>query len=229
MTGFIIPPPERPALAVVGDDRRFCVRRIFCVARNYADHVREMGTDPDATPPAFFTKPADAVVPSGATIPFPAATQNLHHEVELVVALGKGGRDIPAGVAREQIFACTVGLDLTRRDIQAAAKQRQGPWDMAKGFDDSAPCGALVKLTPAARLDRGRIWMTVNDELRQEGDLAQMIWPVEKIIEHLSTLVRLEPGDLVFTGTPSGVGPLSVGDHAVAGVEGFGTLELTIG
>ncbi len=228
MTEFVLEPPPIPSLVVVDDERRFPVRRIFCVARNYADHVKEMGGDPSRTPPSFFTKPADAVVPSGATIPYPAATNTLHHEVELVVALGGGGVEIPATSARELIFGCTVGLDLTRRDIQAVAKEKKGPWDMAKGFDDSAPCGALVPLAPGLSLERGRIWMEVNGELRQEGDLGQMIWGVTEIIAQLSTLVRLAPGDLIFTGTPSGVGPLIVGDTIAAGIEGLGTLELAI-
>jgi len=232
MSELIFTAPQTPTLAVAGDARRFPVRRIFCVGRNYAEHVREMGTSPETTPPAFFTKPADAVVDADpsleAAIPYPPATRNFHYEVELVVALGAGGADVPAAHAAELIFGGAVGLDLTRRDLQQAAKAQQGPWDMAKGFDLSAPCGALVPLTPAARLDEGRIFLAVNGALKQDGDLSQMIWPVAGVLAELSKLVKLQPGDLVFTGTPAGVGPLVRGDRVTAEVEGFGALALRI-
>ena len=229
MTGFVIPPPAVPALAVAGSDQVFPLRRVFCVGRNYAAHAREMGSDPDREPPFFFTKPADAVVPASGVVPYPPATRELHHEVELVVALKGGGKDIAPDAAMDLVWGYGVGLDLTRRDLQAVAKKDGRPWDMAKGFDASAPCSPLV---PAERIGHprdARIWLEVNGQARQEGNLDEMIWPVADVIAALSRLVALAPGDLIFTGTPAGVDALRPGDKVRGGVDGVTTFELEIG
>ena len=228
MTGFVITPPAVPALAVDGSDQAFPLRRVFCVGRNYAAHAREMGSDPDREPPFFFTKPADAVVPAGAPLPYPPATRELHHEVELVVALGAGGADIDPAGALDLVWGYGVGLDLTRRDLQAIAKKDGRPWDMAKGFDASAPCSPLLPVARTGHPQQGRIWLEVNGDIRQEGNLDEMIWPVADVIAALSRLVTLAPGDLIFTGTPSGVGALQPGDRVRGGVDGVTTFELTV-
>jgi fumarylpyruvate hydrolase len=201
---------------------------VFCVGRNYAAHAREMGHDPDREPPFFFTKPADALVPGGGAIPYPQATRDLHHEVELVVALGQGGTDIPEAQALERVFGYAVGIDLTRRDLQAEAKELRRPWDMAKAFDRSAPISAL---RPAARIghpERGAIWLKVNDAVRQSSDLDHHIWSVAETIAYLSRLVELAPGDLIFMGTPEGVAAVGRGDRLDASIEGIGDLQVTI-
>jgi fumarylpyruvate hydrolase len=217
-----------PSAAIAGDSRRFPVRRIFCVALNYAAHAREMGKEPGAEPPFFFTKPADAIVESGAAIPYPGLTQNLHHEIELVAALDKGGADVSAAAALGCVFGYAAGIDLTRRDLQTEARNAGRPWDMSKAFDNSAPIGAI---RPAAQIDhprRGRIALSVNGAVRQQGDLSDMIWGVAAIIAELSRFVALAPGDLIFTGTPSGVGPLAPGDRAEGEIEGVGAVRVTI-
>ncbi len=210
-------------IAIAGSAERFQVRRIFCVGQNYADHAREMGSDPTRQSPFFFTKPADAVVASGVTLAFPVRTADLHHEVEMVVALGGGGQDIPAAEAAALVFGFAAGIDLTRRDLQAAAKDARRPWDMAKGFDASAPVGPLTRGAPPAS---GAIALTVNGDTRQSGDLDMMIWSVPEIIAALSTYVRLAPGDLIYTGTPAGVGPIRPGDRVRAIVAGAEPLEI---
>ncbi len=218
-----IPVVTAPTIAIVGSAARFPVRRIFCVGQNYADHAREMGSDPDRQQPFFFTKPADAVVPGGGTLPYPSMTQDLHHEVELVVALGAGGRDIDAAEATAKIFGHAVGIDLTRRDLQAAAKAAGRPWDMAKGFDRSAPIAAL---TPGAPPATGAITLTIDGEPRQSGDLSMMIWSVAEVIATLSRQVELAPGDLIFTGTPAGVGPILPGAQVRAAITDLEPLEI---
>lgn len=218
-----IPSVAVPTVAIAGTDARFPVRRIFCVGQNYADHAREMGSDPDRQKPFFFTKPADAVTDSGVALPFPPRTADLHHEVELVVALGAGGRDIAVDAAPALIFGHAVGLDLTRRDLQAEAKKAGRPWDMSKGFDHSAPVGALTPGVPPAR---GAIALTINGQIRQSGDLDQMIWSVPEIIAALSTYVALAPGDLVFTGTPAGVGPILPGEAVRGTIQGLAPIEV---
>lgn len=228
---FVFPPPAPPAVEIQGRSERFPIHRIYCVGRNYAAHAREMGKDPDREPPFFFAKPADAVVANGAKIPFPSRTEALHHEIEWVVALGKGGVNIPVGQALEHVFGYALGLDLTRRDLQAAAKDKGRPWDTGKGFDRSAP---ITAITPATRLDhweRARIWLEVNGQQRQQGALADMIWSVPEIIAELSTLFDLAPGDLIYTGTPAGVAALEAGDRLEGGVDGLDmeTLRITIG
>ena len=227
MTDFVIPVPPTPSVPVTGGGR-FPVRRIFCVGRNYAEHAREMGHDPDREPPFFFTKPADALVTDGADMPYPSGTADLHHEVELVIALGRGGAEISVAEAARCVWGAAVGLDMTRRDLQAEAKRLGRPWDMAKGFDQSAPIGALVPADPAWLLDRGAITLEVNGALRQSGDLAEMIWSVPEVIAALSCLVRLAPGDLVFTGTPAGVGPVGRGDRLIGRVAGLPSLETRV-
>ncbi len=209
MTAYVIAPPAETALPVEGGGL-FPVRRIYCVGRNYADHAREMGADPDREPPFFFSKPRDAVI-CGEAVPYPPATHDLHHEVELVLAVGGAGADMSPEEAGSLIFGAAVGVDLTRRDLQAEAKKAGRPWDMAKGFDGSAPIG-LVR--PGRAPDAGAITLSVDGEERQSGDLSWMIWSNAEILSHLSGLVRLEPGDLVFTGTPAGVGAINP-DHQI--------------
>lgn len=226
---YVFDPPQIPSLAVEGTEERFPVSRVFCVGRNYAEHAVEMGHDPEREPPFFFTKPAAAVVPGGGNLPFPSATSDLHHEIELVVAIGRGGEHIPAHRALEHVFGYGVGLDMTRRDLQSQAKEMSRPWDMAKGFDRSAP---VSPISPAARIghpEEGAIWLKVNGQVRQQGDLAQQIWKVPETIAYLSTLVELRPGDLLMTGTPKGVGPVQVGDRLEGHIEGVGDLQVTFG
>lgn len=216
---------DAPSVGVRGSDWRWPVRRIFCVGRNYADHVREMGGDPTREPPIFFSKPADAAVEPAQAIPYPPRTGDLHHEVELVVALGAGGANISPEDAPGCVYGYAVGNDLTRRDLQSVARKAGAPWDMAKGFDCSAPLGEIHPASEVGHPARGRIWLAVNGVLRQESDLGSMIWSVPEIIAELSTYVALRPGDLIFTGTPEGVGPLRVGDRVTAGIDGLGSLD----
>lgn len=215
----VIPILQAPTVAIAQSQERFPVRRIFCVGQNYADHAREMGSDPARQPPFFFAKPADAVVESGRRLPFPSKTADLHHEVELVVALGAGGMDVKPADAPSLIFGYAVGIDLTRRDMQAEAKKTGRPWDMAKGFDRSAPMGALRRGVPPAQ---GAIGLTIDGRVRQSGDLRDMIWSVADIIGFLSSYVAVAAGDLIFTGTPAGVGPIRREEEVcgtLAGVE----------
>jgi fumarylpyruvate hydrolase len=228
MTEFVITAPETASVAVAGSSARFPVRRVFCVGRNYAAHAREMGSDPNREPPFFFTKPADAVVPASGAVPYPPSTNDMHHEIELVVALKAGGKDIDAAQALDLVWGYGVGLDLTRRDLQAVAKDAGRPWDMAKGFDASAPCSALHPVSDVGHPAQARIWLEVNGTLRQEGNLDEMIWPIADVIASLSRLVTLAPGDLIYSGTPSGVGALQPGDRVRGGVDGVDTFELTI-
>jgi len=215
-------------VAVEGTAERFPVRRILCVGRNYAAHAREMGKDPDREPPFFFLKPADTVVDSGAAIPYPPLTGNLHHEIELVVAIGTGGTDIPVARARDHVFGYGVGLDLTRRDLQLEARDKGRPWDWGKGFDRSAPCAALRPAARAGHPEHGRIWLAVNGEVRQDADIADLIWSVPEVVAIASQAMELKPGDLIMTGTPAGVGPLVPGDRVTGGVEGLGEIAITI-
>ena len=221
---WVIPPAPPVALPVEGTEAAFPVARVFCVGRNYAEHAVEMGHDPHREPPFFFMKPATAVVPNGGLLPFPPATDDLHHEVELVVALSGGGERISVERAMEHVFGYAVGLDMTRRDIQAKAKEMGRPWDMGKGFDRSAPIGALRAAEAIGHPDAGAIWLRVNGELRQEGDLGQQIWNVPETIAYLSTLVELRPGDLIMTGTPRGVGRVLRGDHLEGHIDKVGEL-----
>ncbi len=232
MTEFVIEPPAQAVVPVAGSAGVFPVRRIYCVGRNYAAHAREMGADPTREAPFFFCKPADAVVPvlpgASLALPYPTQTRDFHYEAELVVAIGQGGADIPVEAALAHIWGYTVGLDMTRRDLQAALKSKGHPWEAAKAFDRSAPIAPLVPVAACGHPQAGAIWLTVNGQPRQRGDLADMIWSVAEIVARLSTLFRLEPGDLIFTGTPEGVGPVVSGDAIEAGVEGVGKLALKI-
>jgi fumarylpyruvate hydrolase len=225
-TGYAIPAPALTTVPVAGTDAVFPVARVFCVGRNYAEHSIEMGHDPDRELPFFFMKPADAVVPPGR-LPFPTQTQELHHEIELVVALGEGGREIPVERALDHVFGYAVGLDMTRRDMQAVAKKAGRPWDMAKGFDQSAPTSAIRAAEEIGHPTSGAVWLRINGEPRQEGDLDQQIWKVPETIGYLSTLVSLRPGDLIMTGTPKGVGPVEPGDHLEGHIDGVGDLSVS--
>ncbi|MCE1203774.1 MAG: fumarylacetoacetate hydrolase family protein [Holophagaceae bacterium] len=224
----VVPVPSVPVLPIEGATQVFPVRRIYCIGRNYADHAREMGMDPEREPPFFFGKPHDTVVPGGGSIAYPPLTSNLHYEVELVVALSTGGRDIPASEAPGHIYGYAVGIDLTRRDLQAKAKDKGQPWDTAKGFDQSAPVSRILPVSAGGHFGRGAIWLSVNGVEKQRGDLSQMIWSVPEIIAHVSRFVALAPGDLIFTGTPAGVGPIVPGDKVRCGIEGLGELEIEV-
>jgi fumarylpyruvate hydrolase len=227
MSEFVIAPPPMPAVPVEGGGR-FPVRRIFCVGRNYAEHAKEMGGDPSREPPFFFTKPADAVLTGGADMPYPTGTSDLHHEMELVAAIGRGGAAIAPAEALAHVYGYAAGLDMTRRDLQNEAKKAGRPWDMSKGFDFSAPIGAIA---PAARIGHpaeGRIELKVNGAVRQSSDLSQMIWSTAETIAYLSNLVRLAPGDLIFTGTPAGVAAVVRGDLLEGEIAGVGRVRTRI-
>ncbi len=224
----VFPVPPAILLPVLGTSAAFPVRRVYCVGRNYAEHAREMGADPDREPPFFFGKPQDAVVPGGGDIAYPPATSNLHHEVELVVALSKGGRDIPIQQTLEGVFGYAVGIDLTRRDLQTKAKEKGQPWETAKGFDHSGPVSPLTPVSAIGHPEKGAIWLSVNGCEKQRGDLSSMIWSVSEVIAQLSGFVTLAPGDLIFTGTPAGVGPLVRGDQVHCGIEGLAELDIRI-
>jgi fumarylpyruvate hydrolase len=227
MTGYVIAPPARPSVPVDGVPERFPVRRIYCVGRNYAAHAREMGGDPTREAPFFFTKPGDAVVETDSDIPYPPLTEDLHHEVELVLAIGAAGQDLSLENAAERIWGWAVGVDLTRRDLQAEAKAHGRPWDASKGFDFSAPLGPIVPRRQLASPE-GRIRLSVEGQLRQDGRLADMIWSPAEIVAQASHLWRLEPGDLIFTGTPDGVGPIGPGERVEAEIDGLPPLTFTI-
>lgn len=226
---YVFPPAPVPTVAVADSDERIPVRRIFCVGRNYAAHAREMGKDPDRDPPFFFTKPGDAVVPDGETIAYPPETENFHYEAELVVVIGQAGRDIAEQDARAHIWGYAVGNDLTRRDLQLAAREKGRPWDFGKAFDRSAVIGPVHPVARIGHPERGFIRLTVNGETRQDADLSELIWSVPEIICILSHSIGLRPGDLIMTGTPAGVGPLAVGDRCVVSIEGLGAITTTIG
>ena len=225
MSAYVLDPPAVPTVPVEGEAAAFPVRRILCVGRNYAAHRREMGGD-DRDPPFFFAKPADAVVPPGTDPAYPQRTGNLHHEIELVVAIGRGGADIAADQALDLIYGYAVGVDLTRRDLQAAARDKGQPWDSAKGFDASAPISAIRRWKGAP--PQGRIALSVNGQVRQDATVADMIWNVPEIVSEASKLWKLAPGDLIYTGTPEGVGPLVRGDRVEGEVEGVGKLAFQV-
>jgi fumarylpyruvate hydrolase len=229
MTTFAITPPAIPSLAIAGSSERFPLRRVFCVGRNYAAHAREMGANPDREPPFFFSKPADAVVPAAGVLPYPPETRDMHHEVEMVVAIGKPGVNVSPDDALSLVWGYGVGLDLTRRDLQAVAKEMSRPWDMAKGFDASAPCSELHPVSEVGHPSDARIWLEVNGAVKQEGNLNEMVWPVADVIAYLSRYVALQPGDLIFSGTPAGVGPLAPGDRVRGGVDGVAAFQLEVG
>jgi len=224
---YAIPSWDLPSVAVSGSEERFPVRRIYCIGRNYAAHAREMGAD-EREPPFFFLKPGDAIVQNGATIPYPPATENFHYEAELVAAIGKGGTNISIDDANGHIFGYGVGIDLTRRDLQEEAKGMRRPWDMGKGFDASAPCSEIYPANKIGHPTSGAITLTVNGEDRQSGDIGDMIWNIPESVAYLSSLVTLEPGDLIYTGTPEGVGAVNRGEEIVVHVDGVCDLTLKI-
>jgi fumarylpyruvate hydrolase len=225
---YVIPPPAQPTIAVTGTVKQFPVRRIWCVGRNYLEHIREMGQD-EREPPFFFAKPADALVPDGATIPYPPLTKDLHHEVELVVALKSGGRNVAVKRANDCIYGYGVGIDLTRRDLQIASRDIKRPWEIGKAFDASAPCGPLRPAAEIGHPARGRITLKCNGKIRQDGDLEQLIWNVPEVIAKLSEMVELAAGDVIMTGTPSGVAATVPGDKLECEVAGVGRLTVTVG
>lgn len=229
---FIFPPAGVPSLPVLNSDQRFPVRHLYCVGRNYAAHAREMGVDPTREPPLFFTKPAHAIVQDGMQIPYPLATDDLHHEVELVLALGdslppEGASHLDLKSADAAIWGWAVGLDLTRRDLQARAKAAGQPWDAAKGFDQSAPCGTITRRSDLETVS-GAIRLWVGDDLRQSAHLADMIWSPAQIVAEASKLWRLAPGDLIYTGTPEGVGAVARGQTLKASIDGLSPLTVDV-
>ncbi|MFA7270208.1 MAG: fumarylacetoacetate hydrolase family protein [Sterolibacterium sp.] len=229
---YVFPPPALPSLPVAGSSERYAVRRVYCVGRNYAAHAREMGFDPDRDPPFFFAKPADAVVAvlPGATaeIPYPSATQDYQHEIELVVAIGRAGADIDVSRALDHAWGYAVGLDMTRRDLQLALRNKGCPWEPGKAFDASAPIGPITPAAQVPGVDKAAIWLAVNGIERQRATIDHLIWNIAETIAHLSKYFRLAPGDLIFTGTPEGVGKVVLGDMLVGGIDGLGEISVRI-
>ncbi len=232
MSDYLFPPAPVTSVPVHGSDKQFPVRRVYCVGRNYAEHAREMGFDPDREPPFFFCKPADAVVPvaDGQTLAldYPSQTENYHYEIELVVAIGKGGRDIPVEQANEHVYGYAVGLDMTRRDRQLEMRKMGRPWEIGKAFDRSAPMAPLHPAAAVGHPTQAALWLQVNGADRQRSDIQKLIWSVPETIAYLSGLFELQPGDLIFTGTPEGVGPVVKGDLMVGGVDGLGELRVKV-
>jgi fumarylpyruvate hydrolase len=226
---YVFAPLPIPALQIRGSDKLFPVHRIYCVGRNYAEHAIEMGHDPNREAPFFFQKNPDTLVPSGGTFPYPDASKDVHHELEMVVALKSGGKDIAAGQALSHVFGYAVGLDMTRRDLQGEAKKQGRPWEVGKAFESAAPCSEIVPASAIGHPAQGAVWLKVNGEPRQNGDLNQLIWKVPEMIAHLSGLFELRAGDLIFSGTPAGVGPVKRGDVLHGGVDGVGELKVTVG
>jgi fumarylpyruvate hydrolase len=224
---YVFPPPLQSSIPVAGSTALFPVRRVYCVGRNYAEHAREMGAD-SREPPFFFSKPADALVPGGGDVAYPQATDNLQHEVELVVALHQGGVCIPLEQALDCVFGYAVGFDLTKRDLQQRSKEKGQPWDMGKGFDQGGPIGEIQTVAQVGHPAQGGIWLKVNGERRQDADLAQMTWKVAEIIANLSTYIALAPGDVIFTGTPAGVSTVLRGDVLEGGIVGIGELRIRL-
>jgi fumarylpyruvate hydrolase len=228
MTEFVFAPHPLPSLPIAGSDARFPIHRIYCVGRNYADHALEMGHDPSREAPFFFQKNADSVLQPLQDFPYPSASKDVHHEIELVVALHAGGSDIPAAHALDCVFGYGVGLDMTRRDLQGEAKKAGKPWEVGKAFEHAAPCSALHPAAKIGHPQSGAIWLKVNGAVRQQGDLNQMIWKVPEMISYLSGLFTLRAGDLIYSGTPAGVGPVVRGDRLEGGIDGVGTLDLSV-
>ncbi len=225
---YVFPPPARPALAVSGSEQRFPVHRVYCVGRNYAAHAIEMGHDPDREEPFFFQKNPDSLLAGGSDFPYPPKTSDVHHEIELVVALASGGMDLAVEKATECVFGYAVGLDMTRRDLQGRMKKLGRPWEIGKAFEHAAPCSEIIPAGLIGHPREGRVQLRVNGELRQDGDLNQLIWKVPEILCHLSGLFTLAPGDLIFTGTPAGVGAVQRGDYLQGSIDGVGTIEVRV-
>ncbi|HEX2010994.1 MAG TPA: fumarylacetoacetate hydrolase family protein [Roseateles sp.] len=228
MTDYVFAPQEQPSVAVRGSQQRYAVSRIFCVGRNYAAHAREMGGNPDREPPFYFTKPANALLPSGSSMAYPPGTQNLHYEMELVIAIGTPVYKATPEAAAAAVWGYAAGLDMTRRDLQAEAKAAGRPWDTAKGFENSAVITELVPAAQIGELKAGAITLDVNGSEKQRGDLSDMIWSVPEIVANLSQFYHLQPGDLIYTGTPEGVGAVRPGDRISGRIEGLLELSLTI-
>jgi fumarylpyruvate hydrolase len=226
---YIFAPHQLPTLPIRGSDKVFPVHRIYCVGRNYAEHAIEMGHDPNREAPFFFQKNPDTLVPSGGTFPYPDASKDVHHELEMVVALKSGGKDIALDKALGHVFGYAVGLDMTRRDLQGEAKKLGRPWEVGKAFESAAPCSEIVPVSAIGHPAQGAVWLKVNGEARQKGDLNQLIWKVPEMIAYLSGLFELRAGDLIFSGTPAGVGPVKRGDVLHGGVDGVGELKVTVG
>ena len=224
-TDFVIPAAPQASIPVAGTSKSFPVRRVWCVGRNYLEHIREMGND-ERAPPFFFAKHADMIAPAGAAIPYPSLTKDLQHEVEFIVALKSGGANIKPEDALAHVYGYGVGIDLTRRDLQMASRKKEQPWEIGKSFDQSAPCGALRPASEIGHPAKARIWLKVNGEIRQDGDLEQMIWNTAEIISKLSQQVSVGAGDVIMTGTPAGVGPLVAGDSVECGIDGIGELKI---
>ena len=227
MTAYVIPAHTMPSLPVAGESKSFPVRRIWCVGRNYLEHIREMGND-ERQPPFFFAKHADMIVGEGASIPYPSLTKDFQHEVEMVVALKSGGANIDPKNALDHVYGYGVGIDLTRRDLQMASRKKEQPWEIGKSFDFSAPCGALRPASEIGHPAKGKIWLNVNGTEKQKGDLSELIWNVSEIIAKLSLQVTLGAGDIILTGTPAGVAALTSGDKIECGIDGIGTLKVSI-
>ena len=226
---YVFDAPKQASLAVQGTEDRFPIRRIFCVGRNYEAHAREMGKDPTREAPFFFTKPADAALDTPCEIAYPKLTENLHHEIELVIAIGKGGSEIAEDDVMDHVWGAAVGLDMTRRDLQGEAKEMGRPWDWGKAFDQSAPIGPIKPIAEVPSVEKGRIWLAVNGTIRQDADIADLIWSVREHVSILSRAMTLAPGDIVMTGTPAGVGAVVSGDVITGGIDGIGELEVKIG
>lgn len=224
---FVIPMSDPPSVAIAGSEDRFPVHRVYCIGRNYLAHVREMGND-ERQPPFFFQKPLDALLPSGGEFPYPPASENVQHEVELVVAIGKGGTDIAVEDALDHVYGYALGFDMTRRDLQEKAKETGKPWEASKAFDHAAPIAPIRRVSEIGHPTDSRIWLAVNGEVKQDCTLDLQIWNVPEGIAHLSTLFEVKPGDLIFTGTPAGVGPVKPGDVMTGGIDGVGELEITV-
>ncbi|NQV48549.1 MAG: fumarylacetoacetate hydrolase family protein [Rhodospirillaceae bacterium] len=224
---FVIPAPPTASVEIAGTDDRFPVRRIYCIGRNYLAHIRELGND-ERKPPFFFQKPADALLPSGGDFPYPPQSNDVHHEIELVVAIAKGGKNIAAADALDHVYGYSLGIDMTRRDQQNKAKKDGKPWEAAKGFDHSAPISPIHPASDIGHPAKGRIWLAVNGDIRQDSDLDLQIWNVQEGISHLSKLYEVMPGDLIYTGTPDGVGPVVTGDVMTGGIDGIGEIEIKV-
>ena len=225
---YVVSPELLPALAVAGSSDLFPVARIFCVGRNYAEHAREMGHNPEREPPFFFMKPATALLPSGRDFPYPPLSHDVHHEMELVVAIAQGGNNIRIDQALEHVYGYAAGLDMTRRDLQAQAKKLGRPWEAAKAFDGSAPCGEINPASIIGHPRTGAIWLDVNGQRVQQSDISQLIWSVPEVIAELSALFTLQPGDLIFTGTPAGVAAVHRGDLLHGAIENVGELTVRV-